>query len=86
MKWQDIVIGIGSFVFFIALIPMIRGKEKPPIFSSASTSFFLWAFVVCYVSFGLWLSTVSGVLSAGAWTILLIQKLRQRRNNGKMVR
>lgn len=77
MQWQDLIIGVGSFVFALALIPMIRSKSKTPISTSLPTALFLWAFVATYISFDLWLSVVSGSLSALGWTILLIKGVKK---------
>lgn len=78
MNWQDFVITAGSIVFGVALIPMIRGKDKPPLLTSVPTATFLTAFVGVYGSLGLWLSTVVGAFSALAWWVLVVQKVRTK--------
>ena len=74
--WQDILLSVGGFVFFLALIPSIRSKNKPSKATCALTAFFLWLYCIVYISLGLWLALVSGILSATAWTILLFQRRR----------
>ena len=72
--WQDIVLSVGGFMFSIALIPTIRSNTKPSKTTCATTAFFLWLYCAVYVSLSLWLALASGILSAGAWTILLLQR------------
>ena len=76
MLWQDWIIAIGGFCFSIALIPSIRGKDKPPASTSVLTAFFLYVFAICFATLGMWLSMSSEILSGIAWTILLIQKVK----------
>ena len=78
MSWQDIVFTVGSFIFTIALIPAIKSKDKPPIKTSLTTSLVLFAFVVCYVSLGFYVSAISGGLTAICWFILFLQKYGKR--------
>jgi len=74
MVWQDIVISIGSWLFIIALIPSIRGKEKPPVSTSILTGSVLAVFSLTYATLELWISVASTALLAGAWFILAVQK------------
>jgi len=74
--WQDWIFTIGSLIFVLALIPAIKAKEKPPVKTSLSTGLVLLAFVCCYISLELWLSVISGSLTATCWFILFIQKIK----------
>lgn len=75
MMWQDWVFAIGAVFFNISIWASIRSKtEKPPRVSCALTAFWLWMFVTVYISFDLWLSVTTGLLSASGWTILFFQK------------
>ena len=74
MIWQDVVLMIGGFVFSIALIPSIRGKQKPAKSSCLLTGSALTVYSIVYFTLGLWLACVSGVLTALAWWILLFQR------------
>lgn len=76
MRWQDIVIAFGGFAFSLALIPSIRGKDKPPVVTSLLTGFFLYIFAICFATLKMWLSMSSEIVSGICWTILLIQKMR----------
>jgi hypothetical protein len=81
--WQDYIIGIGAFIFVIALIPSIIGPNKPDIKTAIPTSIVLYSFVVSYISMGLWLAATTTAGTAIEWTILSVQqiiKLRKRRN------
>jgi hypothetical protein len=77
MLWQDWVFSVGTWVFAIALVPTIRGKEKPPLWTSIPTAIFLTLFAFTYFSLTLWLSAFSSLLTATTWYILAIQKLGQ---------
>ena len=79
MKWQDLVFMIGGFIFSLALIPTIRAKEKPAISSSLMTLVVLTAYGVSYLTLDLYLASITTILTAGAWLILLIQKMRGKR-------
>ena len=61
MIWQDIVIMIACFGFAIALIPSIRGKQKPAKSSCILTIALLVAIAVCFATLGLWLSMASEI-------------------------
>ena len=74
MNWQDIILSAGGFMFSVALIPTIRSKNKPSKVTCGMTAFFLWLYCIVYISLGLWLALASGILSAGAWTVLLLQR------------
>jgi len=76
MQWQDIIFSIGSWIFTIALIPSILGKDKPAISSSLITGLVLTVYVIAYGSLNFWLSSVSVGSAALAWFILAYQKYR----------
>ena len=86
MTWQDWILSIGGLLFWIALIPTIRGREKPPIFTSALTAAVLTVFLVPYVSLHLWLTSISGTLSAACWWILMAQVMLRNRQINKDIR
>ena len=78
MVWQDIVLSIGAWLFIIALIPSIKGKDKPPVSTSILTGSVLAVFALTYATLELWLSVLStGVLSL-AWFLLAVQKYRKK--------
>ena len=74
MAWQDFVFAGGQWVFIIALLPSILGKDKPALSTSVMTSVVLVAFAVSFATLSLWISAVSTACSAAAWVILGIQK------------
>jgi hypothetical protein len=74
MIWQDVTIMAACFGFAIALIPSIRGKDKPAKSSCAITAGLLAAIAVSFATLGLWLSFVSELTSIAAWLILLFQR------------
>ena len=77
MLWQDWVFSVGQVVFLIALIPTIRGKDKPALTTSAVTSLILAFFAYTYFTLELWFSTVSSIAMTAAWATLAIQKYLQ---------
>ncbi len=79
MVWQDIVLAIGSWVFIIALIPSIKGKEKPPISTSIVTGCILAVYAFVYATLGLEASVLSTGFMALAWFTLAVQKMRKKR-------
>lgn len=78
MRWEDLVLAIAGFMFSVALIPTLRGKEKPALSSSLTTAGLLGCVAVAYAFLGLWLGFASTVLNGIAWTSLAIQRLRAR--------
>lgn len=74
--WQDYVLAVGAFLFTIALIPTLRGKNKPAFSTSVITSTVLWVFAGTYATLELWLATVAQVVGACAWGVLAWQVRR----------
>jgi hypothetical protein len=73
MIWQDIVIMIACFGFAIALIPSIKGTQKPAKSTCILTIGLLAAIAVCFGTLNLWLSMASEITAIVAWGILLLQ-------------
>ena len=78
MTWQDYVLAAGSWIFLIALIPAIRGKEKPPVSTSIVTGTVLAVYALVYATLGLWISVVSTSFMSLAWFTLAVQKMMKR--------
>lgn len=76
MIWQDVVIGIGQFVFALALVPAIVSEEKPPRSTCAMTGGLLAVFAMVYATLDLWLATLACAICATCWLVLMIQKRR----------
>lgn len=75
MPWQDIVLSVGQWVFFAALLPAILGKEtKPPLSTSVPTAVIAAIFAFVYTTLTLWISALSSLLVAAAWTVLAVQR------------
>ena len=77
MLWQDVVIMIACFGFAIALIPSIRGKQKPAKSSCLLTFVLLTAIAISFITLGLWLSFIAELTSIIAWGILLFQRRQE---------
>ncbi len=78
MIWQDVVITVGSWVFVVALIPTLRGKEKPAVTTSVVTGFILIAYALVYATLGMWVSVVSTTALALSWFTLAVQKIKKQ--------
>lgn len=74
MIWQDLVIMVACFGFAIALIPSIKGQQKPEKSSCLVTIILLAAIAVSFATLSLWLSFWSEITAIIAWGILLFQK------------
>ncbi|TSD05305.1 MAG: hypothetical protein Greene07147_626 [Parcubacteria group bacterium Greene0714_7] len=78
MHWQDIVLSIGQYIFVIALLPSVFGKDKPALSSSLLTGTVLGVFSVVYATLGLWSSTVASILVTATWLLLAWQQYRKK--------
>jgi len=87
MQWQDIVITVGSWIFAIALIPSIRGKNKPELSSSVMTGSLLTVYIFVFGSLELLGSAISSAVVALCWWILAYQKwrLNKKENSGNNI-
>ena len=84
MAWQDLIIAAGQWVFLLALLPSIFGKDKPALSTSILTSTVLAVLAFTYATLSLWVSTISGILVSSAWLVLAVQKYRINKHD-KMV-
>ena len=74
MLWQDVVIMVSCFGFAFALIPSIKGKQKPAKSSCAITLVLLAMCLISFGTLGLWLSFGAEATAMVAWAILLFQR------------
>lgn len=86
MAWQDIVFSIGAWIFVIALLPSVFGKDKPALSSSLITGSVLAVFAFTYVSLSLWIAALSTSMVSLTWFVLAVQKFmiyrRQKKSTG----
>jgi len=82
MIWQDWLFLAGTVINAAALWPAIRGKDKPPLKTSALTGAVVAAYVVGFATLGLKVSALATAVLAVGWIILAIQKFNRRKNNG----
>jgi hypothetical protein len=80
MSWQDLVFGVGSLVFIVALIPALFSEEKPPLSTSIPTSLVLISFSLTYATLDLPFAAITGAISGCMWGAIAI--LKHRRING----
>lgn len=74
MSWQDFILAAGAWIFAIALLPSVFGKDKPAFSSSLITGSVLAVYIVAYISLSLWVAAVSVSITTALWFILAIQK------------
>lgn len=74
MSWQDLVLTVGQTFFVIALIPSIKGKDKPAFLTSLITVVVLLFFAISYFTLSLWGSMLGALLNSLGWSILAVQK------------
>lgn len=79
MAWQDIILSTGQYIFVIALLPSVFGKDKPALSSSLLTGTILGIFSGVYATLGLWSSTVASSAVALTWFILAWQQYRKKK-------
>jgi len=76
-SWQDIVMSIGQWIFIIALLPAIIGKDKPPWMTSLLTAVVLSVFAFIFLTLDMIMSAISGSATALCWWILLVQVIKR---------
>lgn len=82
--WQDYVIAIGQWFFVVSLIPAIRAKGKPPLFTSVSTGVILITFGFTFGTMGMWNSCIATTTVGLMWEAIAIQTVLGR-SRGKHV-
>jgi hypothetical protein len=75
MEWQDVVFGVGSILFILALLPALIKREGPPLSTCLLTGSVLLVFSLKYLSLDLRFAAVTAFLSAALWLGLAVQKL-----------
>ena len=79
MIWQDIVIAIAQVFFVIALIPSIKGTDKPALATSVMNTMLVTIVALTQLTLDLWFSTLTAFAIALGHLILTIQKARINR-------
>jgi hypothetical protein len=82
MFFADLIFGVGSIIFFAALIPSINSPDKPALMTSLLTWTVLWAFAITYFTIGLPFAALTSFATGCLWAILAMQKYEQE-NYGK---
>jgi hypothetical protein len=77
-SWQDLVLTVGSIVLIIALIPSVKGPNKPALSTSIMTGCVLSTFALVYATLNLWLSSITTIIACLLWFTLAAQKVRQQ--------
>uniref|UniRef100_A0A6H2A1K2 Uncharacterized protein n=1 Tax=viral metagenome TaxID=1070528 RepID=A0A6H2A1K2_9ZZZZ len=74
MFWQDWVISIIGWVFGIALLPSVLGKNKPAKSSCLLTGVGLLIMGITMATMSLWMSFASNMLCGSLWLAMLFQR------------
>lgn len=67
MSWQDIVLGVGSVGFVIALLPAMKNRQKPPVSTCSINTVILISIICVYISFQLWLTVFIQIIITFQW-------------------
>lgn len=84
MIWQDIVFGVGTALFSIALIPTLRDTQKPALQTSLMTAVVLFIFAFTSATLGLWFACGSQILNGLIWSTLAWQRHTQKPAKDKL--
>lgn len=79
MRWQDIVISVTQIFFVIALIPSIRGKDKPALVTSGMNTILVCIIAITLLTLQLWFSAVTAFAIGAGHLMLTIQKAKINR-------
>ena len=79
MLWQDVVLAVGQIVFIFALLPMVRAKQKPPLFSCLIHGLVLGSFGIVFASLALWFSALAVFAVSGMWFYIGWQRYAKQR-------
>lgn len=74
------VLAGGQWIFIVALLPSVFGKDKPALSTSLLTGAVLSLFAFTFTTLSLWVSAVSTELSSLTWFLLALQKYRAGKN------
>ena len=74
--WQDTVIAICQLAAVPAMIPSIRGNDKPAFKTSFLNAIIVSIITCTLFTLGLWFSAVTASFIAICWIILAVQKWR----------
>jgi hypothetical protein len=74
----DAIFAVGSLFFAAALLPSVFGPDKPALWTSITTGFWLVVFAVTYMTLDLNFAAASTALSGALWLTLAAQKWRSR--------
>lgn len=80
--WEDYVIAVGAIIFIVALVPSLRGDNKPDLKTSLITGTTLLLFVAANVSLRLWFAAITTLILAVLWLVLAYQVIRPPAGGG----
>jgi len=84
MAWQDLILTVGNIFFILAMIPSIKGKDKPSFYTSLPNSLILISFAIALGSLQLWISAILTLIVSFCWMILAYQKYKiDKKTNSK---
>jgi hypothetical protein len=81
MHWQETVLALGQIIFIIALLPSVFSKDKPEIWTSVITGSVALSIAITYITMKIPIAAVSAFFNFVFWSILAIQKFRQKKRS-----
>ncbi len=78
MKWEDLIFTAAQVCFGVSLLGMLRSEHKPPTWSAAMYSFWVWAITAADIGLTLPLATATAAINAAMWTALTWQSWHVR--------
>ncbi|MCL4357527.1 hypothetical protein M1512_01360 [Patescibacteria group bacterium] len=79
MHWQETVLAVGQIVFIVALLPSLFSRDKPEIWTSIITGTVALSIAITYATMNLPLAAISALFNFIFWSILAVQKYRQKK-------
>jgi hypothetical protein len=69
----DVIFGIGSVLFAVALLPSVLRWRTPAISTSLLTAAVLSVFILAYANLHFWFALTTDAITALLWWVLFVQ-------------
>lgn len=76
MSIQDFILSAANLIFFAALFPTVRSKDKPHVITSLLTSATLYVITGTYITIDLYYAAIITFMTASLWFVIAVQKYR----------
>lgn len=68
--WQDTVIAICQLAFLPAMLPTLKGADKPTLATSATNAGLVSVIAASLATLKLWFACITAAMMAAIWAIL----------------